>query len=91
MTFSIVGRCENSGMFGVAITTSSISVGARCPHARAGVGAVASQNITDPALGTAILDALEQCGDATLALTSVTSGLAHGDYRQLTVVDNSGR
>ncbi|MDD9874954.1 MAG: DUF1028 domain-containing protein, partial [Gammaproteobacteria bacterium] len=49
MTFSIVGRCRRSGMLGVAVTTSSISVGARCPFVRAGVGAVATQNITDPA------------------------------------------
>ena len=56
MTFSIVGRCVNTGMFGVAITTSSICVGARCPHARAGVGAVATQNITDPSLGPRLLD-----------------------------------
>ncbi|MGY9013257.1 MAG: DUF1028 domain-containing protein, partial [Rhodobacterales bacterium] len=39
-------------MFGVAITTSSICVGSRCPHVRAGVGAVATQNITDPHLAT---------------------------------------
>ena len=52
MTFSIAARCERTGMFGVAITTSSISVGSRCPHARAGIGAVATQNITDPNLAT---------------------------------------
>jgi hypothetical protein len=36
----------------VAITTSSIAVGARCPHARARVGAVATQNVTVGASGT---------------------------------------
>ena len=56
MTFSIAGHCARSGAFGIAIATSSIAVGARCPHARAGVGAVASQNITDPALGPLVLD-----------------------------------
>ena len=56
MTFSIAGRCARSGMFGVAITTSSICVGARCPHARAGVGAVSTQNVTDPNLGPLVLD-----------------------------------
>lgn len=50
MTFSITGHCARTGMAGVAITTSSICVGSRCPHARAGVGAVATQNITDPTL-----------------------------------------
>ena len=50
MTFSITGHCSRTDMTGVAITTSSIAVGSRCPHARAGVGAVATQNITDPSL-----------------------------------------
>ena len=51
MTFSLVGRCAETGMFGVAITTSSIAVASRCPWARAGVGAVSTQNVTDPRLG----------------------------------------
>ena len=36
MTFSLVGMCRRTGMFGAAVTTSSINVGARCPYARAG-------------------------------------------------------
>ena len=91
MTFSIVGHCQRSGMFGVAITTSSICVGARCPHARAGVGAVATQNVTDPSLGPALLDALESGLDASSALNAVIAGRDHLDYRQLTLVDTSGR
>jgi len=47
-------------MFGLAIATSSICVGARCPHAVAGVGAVASQNITDPHLATLVLERLRE-------------------------------
>src|SRR6266436_10422208 len=42
MTFSVVGMCRQTGMFGAAVTTSSIGVGSRCPFARAGVGAVHS-------------------------------------------------
>ena len=90
MTFSIVGHCERTNMFGVAITTSSICVGARCPHARAGVGAVASQNITDPSLGPAILDALEQGLNAKTALDTIVSDRTSLEYRQLTVVDSNG-
>ena len=56
MTFSITGRCERTGMFGVAITTSSIAVGSRCPWVRAGVGAVATQHVTMPSLGDDVLD-----------------------------------
>ncbi len=90
MTFSIVGRCADSGMFGVAITTSSICVGARCPHARAGVGAVATQNVTDPALGPLLLDALASGLCARDALDRVTKNRDYLDWRQLTVVDNNG-
>ena len=46
MTFSIVARCARTGQFGMAISSSSPAVAARCSHVRAGVGAVASQNIT---------------------------------------------
>ena len=90
MTFSIVGRCERTGMFGVAITTSSICVGARCPHVRAGVGAVATQNVTDPTFGPRTLDLLASGHDARDALARATAGRPHLDYRQITVVDNSG-
>ena len=90
MTFSIVGRCTRTGMFGVAITTSSISVGSRCPHVRAGVGAVATQNITDPHLATMVLDAMEAGKDAANAVESVTKGREFIDYRQLTAVDARG-
>ena len=60
MTFSIVGFCEETGMSGVAITTSSIAVGSRCPWVRAKVGAVATQNVTDPSIGNEVLDQMEK-------------------------------
>lgn len=90
MTFSIVGRCAKSGAFGVAITTSSIAVGARCPHVRAGVGAVATQNITDPRLGPLLLDFMEDGLNAREAITAVTRNRKHVEYRQLTAVDQYG-
>jgi uncharacterized Ntn-hydrolase superfamily protein len=91
MTFSIIGRCARTGMFGVAITTSSICVGARCPHARAGAGAVATQNITDPTFGPRILDRLAAGLSASAALAAATEGRPHLDFRQLTVIDREGR
>ncbi len=90
MTFSIVGRCAKSGAFGVAITTSSIAVGARCPHARSDVGAVATQNITDPNLGPLILDYLQDGLNAREAITAVTRNRANIEFRQLTAVDQFG-
>ena len=90
MTFSIVARCARTGQFGIAISSSSPAVAARCAHVRAGVGAVASQNITDPALGPLVLDALGTGLPAVEALKAVTEGRPHIDYRQLLVVDRTG-
>ena len=91
MTFSIAGRCARSGAFGVAIATSSIAVGARCPHARAGVGAVATQNITDPALGPLLLDLMGEGLSASDSIQTIIRDRPHIEYRQLTAVDAQGR
>ncbi|MGE4659422.1 MAG: DUF1028 domain-containing protein, partial [Arenicellales bacterium] len=90
MTFSIVGMCERTAMAGVAITTSSISVGSRCPWVRAGAGAVATQNVTDPSIGNEVLDLMAQGTDAPAALAAVMDGRRFAEYRQVTAVDLSG-
>jgi uncharacterized Ntn-hydrolase superfamily protein len=92
MTFSIVGRCPESGQLGIAISSSSIAVGARCPWLRAGVGAVATQNVTLPALGPQILDLLENGQlDPAAALDRVLDASEWSEYRQVTVIDGEGR
>jgi uncharacterized Ntn-hydrolase superfamily protein len=90
MTFSLVARDPDTGAFGMVVSSSSPAVASRCLHLRAGVGAVASQNVTNPALGPAVLDALEGGEDATEALSTVLASEAHPDYRQITVVDSHG-
>jgi uncharacterized Ntn-hydrolase superfamily protein len=91
MTFSIAGHCAKSGAFGVAITTSSIAVGARCPHARAGVGAVATQNVTDPNLGPMLLDLMAQGLSARDSIDSIIRDRPYIEFRQLTAVDRNGQ
>ncbi len=90
MTFSIVARCAETGMFGVAVSSSSPAVAARCAYARAGVGAVASQNITDPTLGTRGLDLMALGASAAEAVEILRETGAHIDYRQVTAVDATG-
>ncbi len=68
MTFSVVGYCARTGAMGVAITSSSPAVAARCAWVRGGVGAATTQNVTDPRLGPAMLDALEGGADPDAAL-----------------------
>ena len=75
----------------MVISSSSPAVAARCAHVRAGVGAVASQNITDPALGPLLLEELAKGMSVDRALHSVTENRQHIDYRQLIVIDALGR
>lgn len=92
MTFSIVARCAESGQLGIAISSSSIAVGARCPWARAGVGVVATQNVTLPALGPQVLDLLEHKQlDPAAALDRALNSDGWSQYRQVTVIDAQGR
>lgn len=91
MTFSLVARCARSGQFGMVISSSSPAVAARCAHVRAGVGAVASQNVTDPELGPLVLDLLAAGHDPGTALAEVCRGRAFIDYRQLLAIGTSGQ
>jgi uncharacterized Ntn-hydrolase superfamily protein len=90
MTFSIVGSCEHTGMAGVAITTSSIAVGSRCPHVLAGAGAVTTQNVTDPSIGPAVLALMAGGAAAPEAVAEVMEGRPHAQYRQVAAVDLVG-
>ena len=90
MTFSISARCAATGMFGVAVSSSSPAVAARCAHARAGVGAVATQNITDPTLAHRALDLMALGASARLAIEILVATRPNIQYRQLAAVDASG-
>ena len=90
MTFSLVARCAETGMFGLAISSSSPAVAARCSYARAGVGAVASQNVTDPSLGPMALDLMESGLSAAEAVAEVVRRGKFIEYRQVLAVDKTG-
>jgi uncharacterized Ntn-hydrolase superfamily protein len=86
VTFSIVARAADARMLGMAIASSSPAVAARCAHARAGVGVVATQNITDPSLGPRLLEALERGANARAALNDCLATTPYAAYRQLLVL-----
>jgi len=90
VTFSIAARSADAGLFGIAIASSSPAVAARCAHARAGAGAVATQNITDPSLGPRILSSLAGGAPAPQALSEALAATPFGAYRQLLVVAREG-
>ncbi|MBM3571474.1 MAG: DUF1028 domain-containing protein [Alphaproteobacteria bacterium] len=91
MTWSIVARDPATGAFGVAITTRFFAVGALCPYATSGVGAVATQALVNPYLGPRALKLLAEgisAADTVAVLLAQDEGRA---LRQLHVVDVSGR
>jgi uncharacterized Ntn-hydrolase superfamily protein len=74
----------------MAIASSSPAVAARCAHARAGVGVVATQNITDPSLGPRLLEALGRGTRARTALDECLAATPYAAYRQLLVLARDG-
>ena len=91
MTFSILGRCEDTNMFGVAISSSSICVASRCPWVRSNVGAASTQNITDPSLGNLMLNYLEEGLSADEAINKIVNEKENINFRQLILIDKKGK
>jgi uncharacterized Ntn-hydrolase superfamily protein len=90
MTWSIIAR-DASGAFGVAIATRFFAVGALCPHAQSGVGALSTQALVNPHYGRQGLELLR----AGVAAAEVVNRLVAPDegreHRQLHVIDTAGR
>jgi uncharacterized Ntn-hydrolase superfamily protein len=91
MTFSLIARDSRMGAFGIVVSSSSSAVAARCAHLAAGTGAVASQNVTNPALGIRGLRLLGQGLDARRVIADLVSAERFPAYRQLAVVDRDGQ
>lgn len=90
MTYSIVARDPVSGELGVAVQSHWFSVGALCPWAEAGVGAVATQASVEVSYGPLALELLRAGRTAAEALTALTTVDAEEDRRQVAVVDAQG-
>lgn len=91
MTFSIAARCARTGRFAVAVASSSPAVAARCAHLRAGIGAVTTQNVTDPRLGPKGLDLMALGASAPKARDVLAATAPDAAHRQLTLIDAEGR
>jgi uncharacterized Ntn-hydrolase superfamily protein len=90
MTWSIIAR-DASGAFGVAIASRFFAVGALCPHARSGVGAIATQALVNPMYARAALDALARGVSPQAALEQVTAGDEGRAHRQVHLIAADGR
>lgn len=91
MTFSLLGRCSETGQLGAIVTTSDLAVGARVPWAVAEVGVAVTQQRTDPRLGPELLDSLNAGLDPVEAVAAVIARHPDRAWRQLGVLDRVGR
>ncbi len=90
MTWSLIAR-DSSGAFGVAVASKFFAVGALCPHARSGVGALATQALLNPLYAAPGLDNLAQ-GMAPVAIIEHLTAADEGrDHRQLHLIGLNGQ
>ena len=90
MTWSILAR-DADGALGVAIASRFFAVGALCPHARSGVGALATQALVNPLYGEPGLALLAQGTPPEVVVRMLTVADAGREHRQLHILDARGR
>jgi uncharacterized Ntn-hydrolase superfamily protein len=91
VTFSIVARDPHFGTLGIAISTAGPCVGATCPYVKQGVGAIASQALTNPRLGIHGIVLLELGLSPEVAITTLLNDDQGASKRQVGAVDAWGR
>src|SRR6185503_12408633 len=89
-TYSIVALDPTTGELGVAVQSHWFSVGPLCAWARAGIGAVATQSVVEPAYGPNALDRLAEQVNARQALGELLAADPLADVRQVAVIDAGG-
>ncbi|MEO3475287.1 DUF1028 domain-containing protein [Roseomonas sp. CAU 1739] len=89
MTYSLIACCPNTGAFGAVVTSSSVATAARCIRTDA-LGAVATQNFSDPSLGPLGTRLLRDGLGAGAVLRLLLDSTTAPEHRQVTVVDRRG-
>ncbi len=90
-TFSIVARDPETGELGVAVQSHWFSVGSVVPWVEAGVGAVATQSLTEVTYGPLGLDLMRAGKTAEQALKGLLDTDPHPEWRQVGMIDAAGR
>ena len=91
MTWSLIARDPETGAFGIAVATKNFAVGCRVPHIAAGIGAVATQALSNPFYGVNGIKLLRVGKSASDVVKTLTGADAGREHRQLHVMDAAGR
>jgi uncharacterized Ntn-hydrolase superfamily protein len=87
MTWSIIARDNATGQFGIAVATRFFAVGARVPYIAPGIGAIATQALTNPYYGIDGVRLLRE-GKSPLQIIAALKAADDGrESRQLHIMD----
>jgi uncharacterized Ntn-hydrolase superfamily protein len=89
MTWSIVAR-DPSGALGVVVASRFFAVGALCPYAHSGVGALSTQALLNPLYGPRGLALLSQDVSPSEVVYSLLADDAGREHRQFHLIDAEG-
>lgn len=90
-TFSLVARCSRTNEVGVCVATAIPAVGSVVPYAEAGVGAIATQALTNVIYGTRGLELLRSGLSPQEALEIILREDSERESRQVIMIDVHGR
>src|SRR3954452_10809601 len=89
-TYSIVARDPQTGELGAAVQSHYFSVGSIVNRARAGVGAVCTQSLVEPAYAPRLLDRMAVGEGPGPALAAELAADDRRAYRQVAAVSAAG-
>ena len=90
MTFSIMGRCADTGQVGLALTSVSIGVGGISPTYSYSGGIVVVQAKGNPRSGIAGARALDEGSTAAEALEAIANADVDIEERQVAIISRAG-
>ncbi len=89
-TYSIVAHDPDTGRFGAAVQSHWFSVGSVVIWAEAGIGAVATQSVAEPAYGPRLLARIGAGARPDVALDDLLAGDEQARFRQIAAVGAGG-
>ena len=89
-TFSIVGFDPAAQEWGIAVQSKFVAVGAVCPWAKAGVGAIATQSYANTGFGPRGLELLAEGKSAQEVMELLLASDPGREKRQVGIVDSKG-
>jgi uncharacterized Ntn-hydrolase superfamily protein len=90
MTFSIIARCKETGMFGAAVASKFPGLGAHSPFIEAGAGVVQTQGWVNPFLGPRGLEMLREGATAHEVMNELLFQDPGRELRQVAIMDRFG-